>query len=244
MSPARRPLAGIAVAAALVLTACGDDEPAPAASSSTSAATAAETSPEVLDRPEQQQVDATTAKGALPTLEDLPKGWAVNASPVTDDERTYEPAECAAVERRTSQAAAFEEEHLEVTERVAYSEWTEGIASHLAVTLHSYDEPYPTTFFDEAGQRLGECSEYTRTIDGDAQTWQTRALTTPTVGDRALGVRYTADGDRGGRITDELTVRSGHNVIVVKYLPSDTSYDDDLLQEYARDVLDRLEQAS
>lgn len=245
MSRSRRSTAPFAVVAALILMTAACGEPTAPSESTSSVATSEPTAAsEALERPEQQQVDVATARAALPTLEDLPKGWVVNESPVSHAERTYDPPECAAVEFRSAEAQTFKKAHLEVEERVAYSEWTQDVAAQLAVTLYSFSEPFPTTLLDLAGERLGDCSAYERTIDGEERSWATQALTTPTVGDRALGIRYTADADGAGRVTDELTVRSGHNLIVVKYLPTTTTYDDQALQDYAQDVLDRLEKAS
>lgn len=242
-TPRRLVLCLAAAALALTATGCGGASTPPPASSSTSTPETA-TTPEKLERREQQQVTSATARDALPQRADLPKGWVVDESPVSRSTRTYDPPQCADLELRGSAAQKFKDDHLEVEERVAYSEWTEGVAARLVVTLQSYSEPFPVDVLDAAGARLGECATYEQTIDGDDRVWTTRALTTPTVGDRALGVRYTPQDDASGRLTDDLIVRSGHNLVIVKYLPSTPTYDDQLLEDYAQGVLDRLEETA
>lgn len=242
MTRALRRLAPVATATALVLTlaACGDDQPPAEA---TTVTVTNEATPESLDKPEQQQIDAATAKKALPVLEDMPDKWVVNVTPPDTHTSTYDPSVCADVEMDSAEARAFNDEHRKVRETVHFSENKLGVDDHVFATVSSYDQPYPLSFFDKAGEHVTDCSTYTDTRNDRASTWKTRAINAPMLGDRSFGVRYQPTSVEGRNI-DVLSVRSGKNLIEVTLTTHNGTYDDKRLSTYAQDILDTLKKSS
>lgn len=230
---------------ALTLGGCGDvdESPASSASESTPSSRSSSSSAEALDRPEQQQLDADSIADALPTLKDMPDGWAVNASPVSAETSTYAPAACADIEFSSPEALTFEDEHLEATQRVAYSEYTSGPMEHLSATLSTYDRPYPVSLFDRAGEHVTDCASYTRGRGGEDESREAEAITAPILADRSVAVRFVNPALADDRV-DVLTVRAGHNRVQVTLVTHDGTYDDQRLSGYAQDILDKLKKTS
>lgn len=245
--PARRTirpfLPAVAVIGALGLAACGGEEPPPPTSSAVTGSEASETSPESLDKPEQQQVDAETAKAALPTVEDMPDDeWLVDISTFSDDPITYDPAVCADVELGSQEARTFDDEHRTVNEPARFSKSLGNYNNLITATyVESFDAPYPTAFFDAAGEHVTDCGTYTWTKGGSSSTRHVQAISVPQLGDRSFGLRLTSDG--GDDYTDRLYVRSGHNLITVMMLSTDEHYDGELMTQYAQGILDELNAA-
>ena len=240
--PARRATrlaAPLLVAGSLLLAACGDEPEPPPESTTQEGQVPTETSPEVLDKPEQQQVDATTAQEALPTLDDMPDdGWAIDSSTFSDAPISYEPAECADVEFDSQAANAFTDEHRVVREQARFSKYIGDGNLITATYIESHDEPYPTSLLDAAGQHVTDCGTYTHTQNDYTTTRHVEAISVPPLGDRSFGLRLTSDGLNS--YTDRLYVRSGHNLIIVMVLSREETYDGELMTSYAEDILEEL----
>lgn len=242
-----------ACAAALTLTAClpGEGGSGSSSSSSSSETTTPDegtTSPsssepeESFDAPEQQEVDATTAKKALPAAQDVPdKSWSLTNWGIDESAINYDPDECAAVDFKTDSAEAYRAKHRTTHEYSHFSQKGPG-GNMLHVSLESFDTPYPLAYFDEAGESIGGCSTYTMSGGGASATYGASPVPAPPLGERSLGVRITASG--GGDNIDLLYVRSGHNLVTVIRYTDDDSYDERLLKKYATSVITDLKKAS
>lgn len=227
----------------ILLTAClpggGEDPESPTGSSSSSSSSTTES----FDEPEQRELTAGRAQGALPTRADMPdETWQVDTSTFPDERPTYDPAECAAVELSSPGARSFEDKHRTVDEAARFSRSEADGDGIIAVYVESYAEPYPLAYFDEAGEALADCAEFTRTQgDFDSESTAT-GISLPLLGERSYGVRIGSTFDHR---TDRLYVRSGHNVItVMRQSSKDDPYDERLLEKYARSVLTDLEKNS
>lgn len=238
---ARRLTPFVTIAAALGLAACGGNETPPADTSTdqvTSSPTEATT--EVLDKPEQQQVDATQAKAALPKATDLTgSGWATSVLINHGSKTTYEPAVCADVEFDSQEAHAVADEHRTVREEARYQRQHNGDTEITATYLSSHDQPYPLSILDAAGQHVTDCASYSWTSSGFSSERRVVPISTPQLGDRSFGLRLSS-GEAGGSYVDRLYVRSGHNLITVMVSTHNEKYDGTLMTKYAQDILDRL----
>jgi len=240
-----------AAASALALTAClpgGDgsregsssssssSSPEPSDSASTDEGGASE---ESFDAPEQRQLDAATAKKALPTAADLPDTtWRKISWSSDDSEVTYDPAACAAINFTSASADSYRDKHRTVEEFSVFSQ--SGGNDLLYVSVESFDTPYPLAYFDEAGQDVAECGEYTSAAaDGAEATYRASPVPPPSLGERSFGVRVA-----GADNQDFLYVRSGHTLVTVMRVTDDDTYDERLLQKSAESVLDDLKKDS
>ena len=261
----RRRGAACAAAAlsALVLSAClpgdgGDEESTGGATSSSS--TKAEPSggtgegggdaptpyeADEFTEPQQRELTSQEAKKALPTRADMPdKNYVKDISDQDGEPWTYDPKECAAVEFASESARSFSDKHRSVREYARFGQSQADGGKFLGVWLHSYDEPYPLAYFDEAGKSLSECGKFTSISPrGHEFPKKTQAISAPQVDDaeRTFAVRII-----GGRVnTDRLYVRSGHNQItVMQQTPSDEPFDERLLTKHAEAVLADLKKGS
>ena len=69
------------------------------------------------------------------------------------DPVTYEPAVCADVEFGSPEARAFDDEHRKVDESARFSKSLGNYENLITATyVESFDAPFPTAFFDAAGQ--------------------------------------------------------------------------------------------
>lgn len=238
---ARHRLVGTALLLTTALTAaCGGGDTPPPAPPTTVTVTRDPVEP---DRPEQQEIDASTARRALPTLDDMPdRTWHVDTSVFGTHRSVYEPAACASVEFDSADVRRFVADHRTVDESARFSQDQADGGLIIAAYVASYDEPYPLSFFDDAGEQVSGCTDYTRSRNVGETRSSARAITVPQLGDRSFGVRLQSlDYDHS---VDRLYVRSGHNVITVMVLSREDSYDGKLMTEYAQGVLDDLEKAT
>lgn len=242
----RRCLAALSLTTLLAVSACGDKGSTPPDETSDPGTVTVTKDAEVeaLDRPEQQQIDKATARKALPTRADMPsKAWLVDISPASTYEATYDPAKCADIELAGSPAKKFREEHRKVNEKARFSRERVNGGGIIATYVESYDEPYPTSIFDDAGAAIATCDEYTESNpSGPDSGYSAKAVTAPQLGDQTLAVRITSR--RHAFYVDRMYVRSGHNLITVMVLDYDKDYDGKLMQEYAQGILDDLKKAT
>lgn len=244
-----------AAAAALTLTAClpgdnGGEESSTSGSSTGSeggegsgdgGATPYEATEESFAEPEQHQLTKAEAKKALPTRGDMPdKTWLTDTSTFSDSEETYDPKECAALEFDSASARAFRDTHRKVDESARFSQYQGDGGGIIATYVESHSTPYPLAYFDEAGESLSSCSEYTISRDGHTTTNEASAIPPPSLGERSFGVRISNHDYH----VDRLFVRSGHNLITVMILTRDDDYDERLLEKYAQGVLTDLKKDS
>lgn len=233
---ARRLVCAATLLLALGLTACGDEE-SPVATPTT----ADEVTPETLDKPEQQELDATTAEAALPTLEDMPDdSWLPDRSVFSDDPITYEPEFCGDVELDSQDARTFNDDHRSVREEARFSAFDGERNEIIAAYVESYDEPYPLSFFDAAGEHTTDCESYTRSKGGHSSERHVKAISLPEIGDRSFGVRLWSTE---GSYTDRLYIRSGHNRIIVMATSHSDTYDGDRMSSIAEDIIDDLKES-
>lgn len=241
------PFATLAVTATLALAACGSDDPTTSATPSSSTVTVTSTpvaEAEELTAPEQQEKTAKELAAALPTLKEAPRGFIVDPGGYDANRKsraTADPEECLAVYLDGAEQRAWSREHRSTADGVRYTQKNGGInPPSISVAVTTYDEPYPTRFFDEAGAALADCTKFTHqlTPDGNTNTYTAQNISTPVVGDRAFGVRVgDPDVDMG---IDHLWVRSGHNLISVRMITGFRANNEEILEEYATGVLEDL----
>lgn len=236
----------VALVTPFALAAClpGSGDPERTSGSSSSSSSSSSTTTETFDEPQQRELTTAEAKAALPTRADMPDPtWKVDGSTFSDSPVTYEPDECAAVELNTRDARTFEEKNRRVDAAARFSRSDADGDGIIAVFVESYAQPYPLAYFDEAGEELADCGEFSRTQSKFTSESTATGISLPLLGERSYGVRigsHTFD-----HRTDRLYVRSGHNVItVMRQSSKDDPYDERLLEKYARAVLADLEKKS
>ncbi|MEN3122708.1 hypothetical protein [Janibacter sp. LM] len=227
----------------LGLAACGSGPEAPP---TTVTVTASADGAEALDQPEQQQIDAATARRVLPTIKDAPRGFATWTTKLTEGGQTYDPQVCAHITLDGPQERDFRDAHRKVREYSRFTSPRSVTDESVTTIVESYDEPYPLEFFDKAGQYLAECASYTTTPDdgGSSTTRTTRAISTPSVGDRSFAVRLTFGAGGEGISVDRLYVRSGHNLVTVWYIKGGEPYDGAAMTKYAEKTLAELKKTT
>lgn len=236
----RRLAAAVAVAATLPLAACGDTSTPPPHPGTVTVTTEVG---EALDLPEQQEIDKATARKALPTLADMPdKTWHIDTSTFGNHTSTYDPPGCASILFDSPEARTFTDDHRTVHEQARFSQNQADGGLIIATYVQSFDEPYPLSLYDEAGEEVTGCDSYTQSRSVGESKDQATAITVPQLGDRTFGVRIRSrEYDHS---VDRLYVRSGHNVITVLVLSREESYDGKLMTRYAQGVLDDLKKAT
>lgn len=241
--PSRRSTALTVATLVLGLAACGSDQPTPP---TTVTVTTSAEGPEALDKPEQQQVDAATARRALPTIRDAPRGFATWSTRLTEGGQTYDPQVCAHITLDGPEERAFRKAHRKVYEYSRFTSPRSVTDESVTTIVESYDEPYPLEHFDRAGQYLADCASYTTTPDdgGSATTRTTRAISTPSIGDRSFAVRLTFGAGEQGISVDRLYVRSGHNLVTVWYIKGGQPYDGAAMTKYAEKTLAQLKRTT
>lgn len=250
-----------AVLAAGLLTACGggEDESSSSSTSTSSTASTSEsseaepsadprasesTSAEAADGPAQQELTKQQILDALPEEHEAPRDYVEDPRINSDSESTREtdPDTCRAIYLDSTEARKWKKEHLTETEGVRYTQPGDAAGRPgVSVFVATFDEPFPKTFFDEAGETLGECTDFSERNDADRPWIDKRALNVnaPAVGDQSYAHRVgLAELDM---TLDQLWVRSGHNLINVRVIADNSSHSEDTMAELAEGVLEDLE---
>lgn len=231
---ARRAL--VLALAALTVAGCSPfaaDDPTTTPSSPVSSSTPQDRLHQVYSRGELE--------AARPAPEDLGEGWGPRGDATIgeiDDVGSVDPPECAAMILR---GPAWEEAQGSIAGRTSEN-YTKG--DELAfVELRSFEQPFPSGPFDEAGAALGSCATWTY----DDTDYETTPLTMETFGDRSFAVRHhiTGASGRADSYIDTLRFSVGHTYVVVAASSSDPSTPDtEALRQGARSILTSLEETS
>lgn len=227
----------VVTAAALVAAGCSpfasDDPTSAPTTSAASSSTPQDRLHQVYSRGELE--------AARPAPEDLGQGWGPRGDATIgeiDDVENVDPPECAAMILR---GPAWREAQGSVAGRTSEN-YTKG--DELAfVELRSFEQPFPSGPFDEAGAALGRCATWTY----DGADYETTPLTMETFGDLSFAVRHHITGVSGrpDSYIDTLRFSVGHTYVVVAASSTDPSTPDtEALRQGARSILTSLEETS
>lgn len=200
---------------------------------------------ETFDEPQQRELTAKEAERALPTREDMPdESYVQDVSEQRTERWTYDPPECAAVELATASATSFTAKHRTTREYARFSQSQVDGNGFLGVWISSHAAPYPLAYFDEAGESLAECAEFT-TISPQGHEFpkKTQAISAPRVEgtERVFAVRIIGSSSN----TDRLYARSGRNLITVMQTSAKGApFDERLLTKHAQAVIDDLKKSA
>lgn len=233
----------LAVITGLTLAACGDGG-APPPTEPTTVTVTSTRGAETADAPEQQELTPKRLKAALPSTDEAPKGFVKDPGgfdAAVHSKRVADPQECLAVYLDSQDVRDWREEHRSEGAGVRYTRKAGGTPPpSISIALWTHDEVFPTRFFDEAGSALATCSDFTSATEPGASkgTWTATHIATPALGDRSFAVRI---GNRDSDLAiDYLWVRSGHNLINVRMLTGFRANNEEILETYARGVLEDL----
>lgn len=259
MSSLRSAVVGIGCAVAL--TACsllpgsGGDDTGGSSDRSTSAASSGDASSAPGDdvgtvtgpgRP----MDEGGLRAALPSAGDVGDGW------VDDEQMTISEAEAGDV-TPTSCAPLLQKgpgwDEVKRTERArvqvnfARADNPPPPGSerhHLGTWVYSFDDPYPSRLFDEAGALVAECPtfDFRQTDTGNTSTYEVEALTFPALGDRTVAFRLQIQQTLETITMDFVVIKVGHNTVSVANGTYNGTPDTAVTERVARSVLSGLEQ--
>lgn len=237
----RRLLAGALLP--MVLTGCGvhggGDQPSPAGSSSSSSG-AVPSSGGTGDDRAHQVFSRKQLEAALPEAKDLGSGWAEGGREYLEaisDTSGVDPTECSALFMRGETWQRLKGRVVGYATRRYSKPEQEGTLA--LVELHSFEEPFPATAFDELREALPRC----RTWTYGGSTWTTTPLSLPGYGDQGYGMSYSVDGDED-RHTDMAVFAVGRTVVAVHTSATgDRRPDVAVLRRAAQTTLTNLEEA-
>lgn len=226
----RLPLRPVAVGAALALTlsGCGLLDRAQPTTSGTSSSGAAQPPSETSEdlgtlTGSGRPLDAEGLGAVLPQAGDIGSGWEADPQQTVFEtaEADVTPASCAPLLQK---GPGWDEVHATQRARVQDNyRATDNPAApgtqrrHLAVWAYSFDTPYPTRLFDEAGALVADCSSFeVRQPDtGRTSSYVAEPLTFPTLGDATVAFRLKVSQTMEAFTLDFVVVKVGHNTITV-----------------------------
>ncbi|MGN7248773.1 hypothetical protein ACTHQ1_13715 [Janibacter anophelis] len=88
---------------------------------------------------------------------------------------------------------------------------------HMAVWAYSFDDPYPTRLFDEAGALIADCPDFDvkQEDTGNTSSYEATPLGFPQLGDRTLALRLTIQQTFETMTIDFVIIKVGHNTVSV-----------------------------
>ncbi len=218
-----------------------DSEPSGAESRAGESSAAESTAP---DGPAQEVLTKKQILDALPEESDAPRDYVEDPRINADAEsaRETDPDTCRAIYLDSAEARKWKKAHLTETEGVRYTQPGDAAGRPgVSVFVATFDEPVPKEFFDEAGETLAECADFSERNDADGQWTEKRArnVNAPAIGDQSYAHRVgLAEIDM---TIDQLWVRSGHNIINIRVLTDNASHSEETMSDLAEGVLEDLE---
>ena len=115
---------------------------------------------------------------------------------------------------------------------------------HLGTWVYSFDDPYPSRLFDEAGALVAECPtfDFRQTDTGNTSSYEVEPLTFPALGDRTVAFRLQIQQTLETITMDFVVVKVGHNTVSVANGAYNGTPDTGVTERAARSVLSDLEQ--
>lgn len=258
MRPAR--VAALAAAIALPLGGCALPDLISSDDSSSSAPTSGGSSAGsqgdgedlgTLDGP-GRAMDADELRAALPSAGDIGEDWADDAAKTISEVKAAQvtPATCAPLlQKGPGWDDVRQSERARVQTNVQHEDnppppGTE--RHHMAVWIYSFDDPYPTRLFDEAGGVIADCPSFSvRQEDtGNTSEYEASALSFPQLGDRTLALQLTIQQTFESMTLDFVVIKVGHNTVTVANGTYNGTPDRDATERAARAAVAGLEQQS
>lgn len=244
-----RRTAGHTVAALCVgiaLTACSDN-PADEAVTLDDAEETSEAGG-ILDKEDEPEVDldgagrlltADEAEAALPTMQQMPKGWSRDPDNEDDDDDEMgddvEPERCQAV----FDALETDDEDPAVSAERAFEQ--DDFGPFVTVEVQSYDEELPDGRFGDVVDVLEDCPEWTSTDDEGTKTeFQASGLDFPNLGEESLALALEATSEGWPFTMDMVIIRAGHNLVTAMHMAIGGKSDAELLEQVARTTMENL----
>ena len=115
---------------------------------------------------------------------------------------------------------------------------------HLGMWVYSFDDPYPSRLFDEAGELVAECPsfDFRQADTGNTSSYEVEPLTFPALGDRTVAFRLKIQQTLETMTMDFVVVKVGHNTVSVANGAYNGTPDTGVTERAARSVLSGLEE--
>lgn len=247
-----RPVALVA-ALALPLVGCGLlDRDEPARTDSSTSSPASQDSSEDLGtltgagRP----MDEGGLRAALPAASDIGDGWEEDPMKTVSETAAAQvtPASCAPlIQKGPGWDAVKQSERARVQVNIQRDDnppppGTE--RHHMAVWAYSFDDPYPTHLFDEAGALIADCPTFDvkQEDTGNTSSYEASAISFPQLGDRTLALRLKIQQTFETMTIDFVVIKVGHNTVTVANGTYNGTPDEAVTEKTARSALAGLEE--
>ena len=115
----------------------------------------------------------------------------------------------------------------------------------MGVWAYSFDDPYPSQLFDEAGQTITDCASFDvkQRDTGNTSSYEAEPLAFPTLGDRTLAMRLTVRQTMETFTIDFVVIKIGHNTVTIANGTYNGTPDSQVTESAARAAVDGLEQS-
>lgn len=232
MSPSTRVLA-VTAALAVTLSGCGLRERIQPTTTGTSTPgpSATTATPESSGTSEDlgtltgagRPMDEGELRAALPSAGDLGAGWEDDPAGTVSETRAAQvtPASCAPLLHKGpewDEVRRTERARVQMNLQRDDNPPPPGTRrDHMAVWAYSFDDPYPTRLFDEAGARIADCPDFEveQEDTGNTSSYEATALGFPQLGDRTLALRLTIRQTFETMTMDFVVVKVGHNTVTI-----------------------------
>lgn len=115
---------------------------------------------------------------------------------------------------------------------------------HLAVWLYSFDTPYPSRLFDEAGALIADCPSFDvkQEDTGNTSAYEASPLTFPQLGDGTVALRLKVQQTLETMTIDFVVIKVGHNTVTVANGAYNGTPDTAITEKAARSAITGLEE--
>ena len=196
-------------------------------------------------------LDEGGLRAALPSADEVGDGW--GEDPVTTVTETQSadvtPSTCAPLLQKGpgwDSVRATQRARVQTNLRRTDNPQPPGTERHhMGVWAYSFDDPYPSQLFDEAGQTITDCAGFDvkQRDTGNTSSYEAEPLAFPTLGDRTLAMRLTVRQTMETFTIDFVVIKIGHNTVTIANGTYNGTPDSQVTESAARAAVDGLEQS-
>lgn len=195
-------------------------------------------------------MDEGGLRAALPSAGDVGEGWVDDERPTVSEAQAGDvtPSSCAPLlQKGPGWDKVQRTERARVQANFARADNPPPPGSerhHLGMWVYSFDDPYPSRLFDEAGELVAECPsfDFRQADTGNTSSYEVEPLTFPALGDRTVAFRLKIQQTLETMTMDFVVVKVGHNTVSVANGAYNGTPDTGVTERAARSVLSGLEE--
>lgn len=249
----RAPRASAAAAlatTALLLAGCGAEGLVPTRTVTVQPGDAPSSEPIAPDRTSTgpgRALDQAELDELMPDPEEIGPGWGQDprARIVEVQARQVDPSRCAGLlqkgpgwdEIRKTERGRAQANYAETS---STDEANPYVGNVMGIWAYSFDDPYPDALFDDAGGLVAECENFQLTQRiGTTNEYRTSSLAMPSLGDRAVSMRFTIEQTTTTLTIDYVVVKVGHTTFAVANATYEGEPDLAVTEQAVRAVLRR-----